>query len=70
MPPANPPSDKPDKSADAFLRDAAFISGHFEEAQKARFHGTLTICFEKGLVSRIVKEQSIKPPHLLGGNGG
>ena len=47
----------------AYLRDAAWISSKLEEAQKSRFYGKIVLNMEAGLCVRIVKEESIKPPH-------
>lgn len=72
-----PPAEKPSPATAlsnienaAFLRDAHWISGILSKAQTDRYYGKITLVIENGLTVRIVKEQSVKPPHSCSENGG
>lgn len=51
----------------AFLRDAGWVSTLLDQAQSCRFHGKVTLIFEKGLVVRAIREQSLMPPNRTEG---
>ena len=42
--------------------DIQWLALLVEQAQKREFYGKLTISFEKGVIQRAVKEESLKPP--------
>lgn len=39
-----------------------WLGGLFQQAQRAKFYGKLTIVMEGGYIHRVVKEESLKPP--------
>lgn len=50
----------------AFTRDAAWISTVLDQCQARRFHGSVELIMEKGLVTRIRKTESLMPPYREG----
>lgn len=63
-------SDKPTppKAAnEAFQRDLIWLGQLIEQAQAGRFFGKLVIQMEGGVTTRVVKEQSLMPPHRSSG---
>jgi hypothetical protein len=47
----------------AFERDSLWLETLVQQAQAQGFYGELRLIFEKGLVVRVIKEQSLRPPH-------
>lgn len=50
-----------------FLRDAVWVDLLLKDAQTNRFHGSIELKFEKGLVMRAITTKSLMPPHRDGG---
>lgn len=47
----------------AFTRDAAWVSSLLSQVQKQRFFGEIVLKFDKGVLMRAHKNQSLMPPH-------